>query len=212
MATTLGFWYFMFLPSEAVASFVSSSPPSPAPAGAQRQNGFLDLLPLISHAFLSGCRDIHDRSWSTRTKCTGVQFRVGGFHPVRMDIRVRTCSTRTNRNGLRRPCARAFPPVHTGIRVHACSIRNVCIWFPSFTPLAVWAAGHRVQSALFFNTRAPSANLPFPPHKGFRTPPAISPHRPPRTPQRRPTLSGTPSRVASCVRPSSSVSAGPGVD
>lgn len=40
---TLGFWYFMFLPSEAVASFVSSSPPSPAPAGIQRQNGLLSV-------------------------------------------------------------------------------------------------------------------------------------------------------------------------
>ena len=44
LATTLGFWYFMFDPSEAVASFVAS-PPSPAPAGIQRQNGFLSGRP-----------------------------------------------------------------------------------------------------------------------------------------------------------------------
>lgn len=42
LATTLGFWYFMLLPSEAVASFVAS-PPSPAPAGIQRQNGLLSV-------------------------------------------------------------------------------------------------------------------------------------------------------------------------
>jgi len=47
LATTLGFWYFMFLPSEAVASFVAS-PPSPAPAGVQRQNGLWSArLPLV---------------------------------------------------------------------------------------------------------------------------------------------------------------------
>ncbi len=40
LATTLGFWYFMFDPFEAVASFVAL-PPLPAPAGIQRQNGFL---------------------------------------------------------------------------------------------------------------------------------------------------------------------------
>lgn len=39
LATTFGFWYFMFHPSEAVASFVVS-PPLPAPTGLQRQNGF----------------------------------------------------------------------------------------------------------------------------------------------------------------------------
>ena len=33
----------MFDPSEAVASFVSTSPPSPAPAGIQRQNGLLSV-------------------------------------------------------------------------------------------------------------------------------------------------------------------------
>ncbi len=50
LATTFGFWYFMLVPSEAVASFVSSSPPSPAPAGVQRQNGLLPAR-LISFAF-----------------------------------------------------------------------------------------------------------------------------------------------------------------
>ena len=118
--------------------------------------------PLTSHASLSGCRDIHNRSRSIHTKCTGSRFRAGAFLPARTGIRVRTCSTRTNRNGLRRPCARAFPPAHTSIRGHACLIRNVCIWFQSFTPLAFFAAGHRVRSALHSNTRPP-------PSKSFTT-------------------------------------------
>ncbi len=54
LATTLGFWYFMLVPSEAVASFVSSSPPSPAPAGVQRQNG---LWPARS-ALVPPCRAV----------------------------------------------------------------------------------------------------------------------------------------------------------
>ena len=123
---------------------------------------FLSLLPLIFRASLSDCRGTPFPSSSTRTKCTGFRFRADAFLPAHTGIRVRTCSTRTNRNGLRRPCARAFPPVHTGIRVHACLIRNVCIWFPSFTPLAFFAAGHRVHSAFHSNTRPP-------PSKSFTT-------------------------------------------
>lgn len=136
MATTLGFWYFMFLPSEAVASFVAS-PPLPALAGIQRQKGFSSFLPLISRVALSGCRGIPFPSTSTRTKCTCCRSRAGGRHPVRTDIPSRKNSTRTNRNGLRRPCAHASSSARRGIRVRGNSIRNACICFPSFAPLFV---------------------------------------------------------------------------
>ncbi len=53
LATTLGFWYFMFNPFEAVASFVAS-PPSPAPADIQRQNGLLTAR----SALVSLCRAV----------------------------------------------------------------------------------------------------------------------------------------------------------
>ena len=109
----------------------------PAPVGIQRQNGFLSLLPFISHASLSGYMGIPFPLPSTRTKCTCCRFRAGGFPPVRTGIRVRTCSTRTNRSAPRRLGAHAIRSAHTGIRVHACSIRNVCTWFPSFAPLSV---------------------------------------------------------------------------
>lgn len=90
-----------------------------------------------ARAAWSGCRDIHCLSRSTRTKCTGSRSRAGERHPVRMDIRVRTRSTRTNRNGLRQPCAHAHRSAHRDIHVRVRSIRNVCTWFPSFAPLAV---------------------------------------------------------------------------
>ncbi len=63
------------------------------------------------------------------------------------------------------------------------------------------------------NTRSPPANLPFFPPRGFPLVPrqfhCQLPHRPIRTPHRRPMPPGTPPGVASHVRSSSSVSAAP---
>ncbi len=110
---------------------------------------------LSARASLSDCRDTPCPSSSSRTKCTCCRFRAGGFPPVRMGIRARTCSTRTNRNGLRRPCAHAIRSAHTGIRVRSCSIRNVCILYPSFVPLAVVSRPDTVSTPPFTPILAP---------------------------------------------------------
>ena len=112
-----------------------------------------------ARVYLSGCRGTHSRSTSSRTKCTCCRSRAGGGCPVRMDIPSRKNSTRTNRNGLRRPCAHASSSARRGIRVRENSIRNVCIWFPSFTPLVVVSRPDTVSAPPFTPILAPLTRI-----------------------------------------------------
>ena len=142
LATTLGFWYFMFVPSEAVASFVAS-PPLPAPAGLQRQNGFFCSRPHIAppapfrclhssaHASPSGC-NCNCPSNLNHTKCTCAPVR-GGVFPTDYSCNSRKTTIRKTHNGLHHPCVRACP-MDCRNSYHNLLNRTICISLTCFIP------------------------------------------------------------------------------
>ena len=172
MATTLGFWYFMFLPFEAVASFVVSA----AAASTRRHptaKGFCSFCdwtrylqpftpcsPPTSRDAPSGCTDSPCLSSSSRTKCTCFRFHGDACPTDRRDIQTHTWMIRTTRNGFRHLCVHAFPlgpeTARKGTPVHTCSIRNVCIGSFS-TPLVsfCWVVSFHV---LLLRRRHPPAS------------------------------------------------------